>query len=121
MKLIYFANVLDGLNDLSWVGVVLFALLLTVAFAYFLANIGDDEEAKNGLHWCKKCVIGIFLCSLFIVFCPTKREFYEIYGIGKTIEYIESNEQAKQLPDKVVNILDAWLDDYIKDEQKKSE
>lgn len=114
MKLIYLAKILDGLNTLAWIGILAF-LPFMIFFASFLVS-ESDEERKKGRNLCKPYITGIFLCSLFIVFCPTKREFYEIYGIGKIIEYIESNEQTQQLPDKAVNILDAWFDDYLKDE-----
>ena len=120
MKLIYFAKVLDGLNTLSWIGVTLFGILLVAAFICFMAEIECEAEAK-AVRWIRNCVIGLFSFGLLTVLCPTKREFFEIYGIGKTIEYVESNEKAQRLPDKVINILDAWLEDYLKDEQKKSE
>lgn len=37
-----------------------------------------------------------------------------IYSIGGTIDYIKSNEKAKQLPDKCLQALDKYLTDEIK-------
>ena len=40
-----------------------------------------------------------------------------IYGVSNTIEYIKSNEKAKELPNKVVMALDKWLEREINDEK----
>lgn len=119
MKLIYFAKVLDGINILSCVGIFVFCVLLVIAFIGFTDEY-DTEDEEKCMQWIKKCFWCILACSLVAIFCPSQRDFYEIYGIGKTIEYIENNEQAKQLPDKVVNALDAWLDDLNKNKEEKS-
>jgi hypothetical protein len=42
-----------------------------------------------------------------------------IYGVGGTVDYIKSNDTAKQLPDKVVNALDKYLDSFNEKEDKK--
>ena len=120
MKLIYFAKVLDGISILSCVGMILFSCLIVVCFIAFLSEY-EEEREHRAIRWGKKCLWGALACAVVAIFCPSQRDFYEIYGIGKTIDYIESNEQAKQLPDKVVNALDAWLDDLNKDKEKKSE
>lgn len=120
MKLIYFAKVLDGISILSYVGMILFGCLIVVCFIGFLSEYEEYRE-QRAIQWGKKCLWGALACAVVAIFCPSQRDFYEIYGIGKTIDYIESNEQAKQLPDKVINILDAWLDDLNKGKEKKSE
>ena len=35
-----------------------------------------------------------------------------IYGIGGTIDYIKSNDKSRQIPDKVINVIDKWLSEY---------
>lgn len=32
-----------------------------------------------------------------------------IFGIGGSIDYLKSNDVAKQLPDKCINAIDAWV------------
>jgi hypothetical protein len=41
-----------------------------------------------------------------------------IYGVGGTIDYIKSNDTAKQLPDKVVSALDKYLDSLNEEDEK---
>lgn len=40
-----------------------------------------------------------------------------IWGVGSTIDYIQDNETAKQLPDKCVNALDAWVESLSDDKE----
>lgn len=38
-----------------------------------------------------------------------------------TIDYVKSNETAKQLPDKCVKALDKWVDNLNEEEKMKHE
>ena len=60
-----------------------------------------------------------FANKMFVVFgfsvliaavTPTKEEAYFIYGVGSTIDYIQSNPKAKQIPDKCIDALNQWVD-----------
>ena len=83
------------------------ALLITFEL-WLMANY--VEEAKLMLKW----VIGTFatlvISSLIFVFVPSTKEALLIWGVGSTIDYIQENETAKQLPDKCINALNDWVD-----------
>ena len=49
------------------------------------------------------------------VITPSTKDLYAIYGIGGVIDYVQSNETAKQLPDKTIKALDKWLDEMNKE------
>ena len=77
------------------------------------------EISKMCLYFAKRCAI-IFFVSVFInFFIPTTNEALLIYGVGGTIDYINSNDTAKQLPDKCVKALDKYLDNLTKEENQK--
>lgn len=66
--------------------------------------------------------IGIILTVIFLpltMFIPGSRDAMLIFGIGPTIDYVQSNETAKQLPDKCVEALDNWVESLISDENDK--
>lgn len=42
-----------------------------------------------------------------------------IEWIGGTIDYIKSNDTAKQLPDKYIKVLDKWAENLTKEENQK--
>lgn len=41
-----------------------------------------------------------------------------IWGVGETIDYVKSNETAKQLPDKCIEALDKWVEGLNEDNKK---
>ena len=69
------------------------------------------------LCFAKRCAIAFFVSVFINFFIPTTNEALMIYGIGGTIDYIKSNETAKQLPDKYIKALDKWADN-INEENK---
>lgn len=78
----------------------------------------DKELYKSDKKWLKIFATIEIISALGIVFIPNQEELLTIYGIGGTIDYIKSNDTAKQLPDKCINALDKWVDSYIKEENK---
>lgn len=90
--------------------VISFAGLLIVIIDNYLE--GNNRRRRRRLR--RFLFSGIFSLILS-VFVPSEKDMYAIYGIGGTIDYIKSNEKAMQLPDKVVNALDKWIDDKTKE------
>ena len=77
------------------------------------------ETSKMCLYFAKRFAIAFFVSVLMNIFIPTTNEALLIYGVGGTIDYIKSNETAKQLPDKCVKALDKWVDNLTKEENQK--
>ena len=77
------------------------------------------KTSKMCLYFAKRCAV-VFCVSIFInIFTPTTNEALLIYGVGGTIDYIKSNDTAKQLPDKCVKALDKLVDNLTKEENQK--
>lgn len=77
------------------------------------------ETSKMCFYFAKKCAV-VFCVSVFMnTFIPTTNDALLIYGVGGTIDYIKSNETAKQLPDKCVKALDKYLENLTKEENQK--
>jgi hypothetical protein len=82
-------------------------------------NKYDQSEYESAIRYVnlfKKyfriCCITFFISIITNTFLPTTKEAYIIYGVGSTIDYVKSNEKAKQLPDKVIDALDKYLSEY---------
>ena len=66
-----------------------------------------------------KCFsIVLILGIIGVIFVPTQKETYLIYGVGNTIDYLKENKTAKQIPDKVIIALDRYLDNLNNDSIK---
>ena len=120
MSEIYWLTRLDGLSTLLY---VLMSLGIIVTFisgiCYFSAN--NDSEVKaasSSFRW--GIVITIFI-AFSAVMVPNSKEAFMIYGIGSTVDYLKSNEVAKNLPDRCIKYLDAWVEKITEDPQYKQE
>ena len=101
------------------VGIVILAIGVIVMPMLF-DLIEDSEDAKKTAKKAIRAFIVIWIFGLIgNFFIPTQKEMMMIYGLGSTIDYIKSNDKAKQLPDKAVDALTRYLDSIENEEQKK--
>lgn len=91
---------------LALVALSLTCLIEAYSFEEYLDRLKNNFIKK--IHICLLCTLT--LGTLIVVFCPTKQDLYLIYGLGGTIDYIESNPEAQKIPDKCVNALNRWID-----------
>lgn len=61
----------------------------------------------------RKLIIGSVMIVISF-FVPSESKLYVIYGIGNTIDYIRTNDKAKQLPDKAIDFIYKYLDEHSK-------
>jgi hypothetical protein len=69
-----------------------------------------EEEIKKSLLWLRYTFATLVISSLIFVFVPSTKEALLIWGVGSTIDYLQENETAKQLPDKCINALNDWVE-----------
>ena len=89
------------------------ASIVIACLRTFCALESTDLSITNK---CKK--VGIILTAIFlpaVMFIPTSKDAMLIFGIGPTIDYVQSNETAKQLPDKCIEALDNWVESLTLD------
>lgn len=117
MSDLYIISILGNLGIL--LGLTGCSCLLVGAWIYgtvlYDASEYDSQKEKEAQKRSKKkanklFIIG-FISVLLCCFIPSTKEMYAIYGIGGVIDYVKGNEKAKQLPDKVIDALDKYLDE----------
>ena len=77
------------------------------------------QKFKMFLSYFKRSIFVAIIACLINFFIPTTNEALMIYGVGGTIDYVKSNETAKQLPDKYIKALDKWAENLTKEENQK--
>ena len=121
MTEIYWLQVIGNLGCLSnWALVVTIIALIVLTIGYCTFDVyDDDDKVKQAaiVKWLRRSAVGIAISVVGVVFIPNDRELMAIYGIGGTIDYIKSNDKAKELPDKVVDALTKYLETL--NEEKK--
>jgi len=108
-------------------GLLFMFSLVAGIVCYVVSIINDDYTGEDILNTWQKSKIRKFANKMFVVFgisvtinviTPTTEQAYIIYGVGSTIDYIQDNPKAKQLPDKCVNALNRWADNLNKEDDK---
>lgn len=121
MSTLYWINVLGNLNDvftLIFVTSALFSIVFFIATIFYENEIKADLSKVGYKRFVKvrntNCIV-LIISILAVVFLPTKSQLYMIYGVGGTIDYLKENPTAKELPDKCIRALDAFLDSLNKE------
>lgn len=113
------------MNELYWItrigalnGLGVLLIIFSIVFAFVILCIASSEDRLEYLHkeWYAVCAFTIGV--LILIFVPTKEEAFLIYGVGGTIDYIKSNDTAKQIPDKVIKACDIWISKLVEEETK---
>lgn len=118
MNEIYWLTRLDDVKVLLGFIIAFTAIALIFSIGAMIFNFDryhDDE--KRIYNAAKKLTIIssiiVFVFSIGTCFIPNTKEACIIYGVGGTIDYIKSNEVAKQLPDKCIMALNKYLEETI--------
>ncbi len=114
--------------------IAIVAGLLTVVFLiyWFVISVTDaeyidDEEEGKEIHLKRASKLLWIFTPLFIfgilgrLFTPTTSEALVIFGVGESVEYLQSNKDAVQIPDKALQALNKYLDEKIDDKNTQED
>jgi hypothetical protein len=121
---LYFITKIGAIHSLC--GTLAICSIISFLICHMIAITTDDYSGEKICT--EKQIINIrkFAKNLFYTFIitlsvfaitPTTSEAYLIYGVGSTIDYLKSNDDAKQLPDKCIKALNAWVDEFTEEEK----
>ena len=109
MSELYWLTRLEYIQNFLVIVMSISGIALFITFVMWLmANY--VEEVKIALKWVISSFVTLVISSLIFVFVPSTKEALLIWGVGSTIDYIQENETAKQLPDKCINALNDWVE-----------
>lgn len=109
MSELYWLTRLEYIQNFLVIVMSISGIALFISFVMWLmANY--VEEAKSMFKWMISSFATLVISSIIFVFVPSTKEALLIWGVGSTIDYIQENETAKQLPDKCINALNDWVE-----------
>lgn len=120
MNEIYWLTRLDDIKLLIGfvIGFTVVALVMGLGAMMFNSDSHYDDDKRMYSTGKKITIISsiiLFVFSIGTCLIPNTNDAYMIYGLGGTIDYIKSNEVAKQLPDKCIIALDKYLEEANKE------
>ena len=120
MSEIYWIQRLDNLHVLFILLCVLAGALIFSGFLCWTANDCDETGVRVFKKCFKPSILPVIIGILGLLFVPTTNEAYVIWGVGGTLDYVKGNKKVQELPDKVVDCLNLWVDNLKeKAEDKK--
>ncbi len=124
MSTLYWITVLGNLYTLSvWVLCILIVAIIFLGTYAIATETGDyaDEEDKEEAHIYYKKAGKLALCSiiptLILIFVPSTKQLYAIYGVGTVTDFAKESNEVKKLPDNAVKALNMWLENVNKDKK----
>lgn len=128
MWLVYLLMMLDSISVLFIILSVIFGfclLIFTILSIVGKCEYPDrydsfSENAKIVFEKMRKISMWIFIPSLLIaLLLPSSKQAAIIYTAGSTIEYVQNNEKIQELPDKAVDCLNKFIDDYLNEDEER--
>lgn len=115
MNGIYWLTRLDDVKLLFTIVIAITLAIFVLGLIIMFCNIEQSYSSEvraydSGKKTAKISGIIAFIFTLINCLIPNTNDAYMIYGLGGTIDYIKSNETAKQLPDKCIMALDKYLE-----------
>ena len=109
MNELYWLTRLEYIQNFLVIVMSVSGITMFISFmSWIMANYA--EEIRKSLLWLRCTFATLVISSLIFVFVPSTKEAVLIWGVGSTIDYIQKNETAKQLPDKCINALNDWVE-----------
>ena len=112
---------LSVLFNVMWI----FATIVVGAFllvAPMAIEVIKENNITNQAKKVAKTLAAILIVGVIgSIITPSTKEMYAIYGLGGTIDYIKSNDKAKQLPDKCVDALTRYVDSIEKENKENKD
>lgn len=78
----------------------------------------DAPKRKSYKRNMKMIAIITFMSLIAVAFIPSTKNALLIYGVGGTVDYIQGNDTAKQIPDKCLKAIDKYLDSFNEDDNE---
>ena len=125
MDEIYWITRLDNIQG-AFIGVLVISVVFICIILTGNSDVyGFEESMEIALEKHNK-MLRVLACSTIIsitvlLFVPNSKDALIIYGLGGTMEYLQSNKTAQGLPDKFTQALDKYLDKELKDEKEDKE
>jgi hypothetical protein len=116
---IYWITRLDAINALALISAMIIGVCVSLgSVPVIVDSLWEDDDWWPTVKRLYQVFITLFVLSLITVtLVPSTKEFAAIYLIPK----IANNEQVQKVPDNLLKLLNAKLEDWINDVGKKEQ
>lgn len=125
MWLIYLLSILDNVCFLIGATTVISGLASLVFIFLSIIGVCQDSDRYDAINQktiafsnkARKISLGVFIPALFFaITVPSSKEAAMIFGVGTTIDYVRNNDKILELPDKAIDCLDKYINEYLSED-----
>lgn len=120
MSELYWLTRLEGIEVLLVLGIVFGSILFLAGGIGSLVWADDEDMTRRFIKVFKAGLITLVISVILKIFIPTEKDAFLILGLGGTLDYLQNSEVAKELPDKCINALDAWVESFTEENKNNS-
>ena len=120
MSELYWLTRLESIEVLLVLGIVFGITLLVVGGMGSLIWADDEDVTRRFIKLFKAGLITLVISVILKIFIPTEKDAFLILGLGGTVDYLQNSEVAKELPDKCINALDAWVESFTEENKNNN-
>lgn len=119
MNTLYWITVLGNINTLFTIVVVIsLAVAVLMGIGCISCMDASDIEIKRTiLKIFKASSLLTIVSAIILLFTPSEKQLYAIYGIGTVIDYAKESKEVQKLPDNAVKALNIWLENVNKEKK----
>ena len=116
-SLFYWLVVADNARTLFLWGVVIFTILSLISTFIFIGGLfeGNDEMRDGAKPWMKWSLPFAFLWWSLYILTPSKKDALLIVAGGQTLNFLTTDNSARQLPKELTNFLVTQIRVYAAD------
>lgn len=120
MSELYWLTRLEYIQNFLVIVMSVSGITMFISFTLWIMS-ESVKEIRATLLWLRCTFAILVISSLIFIFVPSTKEALLIWGVGSTIDYIQENETAKQLPDKCINALNDWVESLSDEKHRWSD
>ena len=112
MDEMYWITRVDGLLVFGK-SILALSLIVIVCCSLVYITIDDDlnEETSIISKMLKVSITTLLFSLLVVLFLPSKKELYLIYGLGSVVEYMRGSDKMEEIPDKAIDAIMEYLEE----------
>ena len=111
---LYFIIILDAISSTCNTTAIISGILFTLMGAVYIVNydkaVEDDRKVRIAIKpWMYLLSIVFSITTFLAIIVPTTKQAAVIYCLPKIV----NNEQVQEIPDKLLELSNTWLDETI--------
>jgi predicted transporter len=124
-KMFYLAELIGNLNKVCTILAIIFSMAMAIGWiGRVISTVGEDytEGDKKAFKQVSKysTLFGI-LFILAALILPSKNTYLLMMG-GRVVDMtVENNPQIKEIPEKTIDLLNAWIEEETKNIKEENE